>query len=269
MQVAARLIRAASLAAIALTTGCSPQAGGDIHRAATDPSAAGERGYVPPPELTGAARTGQGVDLAGTANPGAEVRLASPKGAVLVARADAKGGWRLTAPASSEPRLLGLSMSDHGRIAQAKGYLFLAPDGEAARLRAGGGSEALAGAAPGLIAAAHDYDDQRAATLSGRAAPGEAVSLRVDGVERGQASADAERRFVLPLNQPLSPGAHDFDLSGAGGETHFTANIAAPAPLAGSPFRASREAAGWRVDWLTPGGGEQTTLIFDPAEPRA
>ena len=68
-----------------------------------------------------------------------------------------------------------------------------------------------------------DYDSQRAATLSGRAAPGETVTLRVDGVERGQAAADAERRFVLPLNQPLSAGAHDFELASPSGQAHLSA----------------------------------------------
>jgi hypothetical protein len=68
------------------------------------------------------------------------------------------------------------------------------------------------------------------------------------------------------MNQ-LAAGTHDFDLFAPSGQTHLSADISTPAPLGGSPFRASRAAAGWRVDWLTPGGGEQTTLIFDVAEP--
>ena len=167
---------------------------------------------------------------------------------------------------SGEPRLFSLSTTDTGRVIQAKGYLFVAPDGFGARLRAGGGSEVLSVAPGGLAVLALDSDNQRAATLSGRAASGETVSLRVDGVERGQATADAGARFVLPLNQPLTPGDHAFDLEGQSGEIRFTSRIDAPAPLGGAPFKAARGDEGWRIDWLTPGGGEQTTLVFTRPE---
>jgi hypothetical protein len=203
------------------------------------------------------------VGLEGVAPAGAVVRLASPTGAAEFATADAHGAWRLTIPAASEPRLLGLSMSDKGRVVEAQGYLFVAPDGVVARLRAGGGSEVLGARRPGLVALALDYDIRRAATLSGLGASGEAESLRVDGVERGQATVDAAGRFVLPLNEPLSPGAHDFDLAGARTEVRFTASIDAPARLGSAPFASRSIVQGWRIDWMTPGGGEQATLVLD------
>ena len=62
-------------------------------------------------------------------------------------------------------------------------------------------------------------------------------------------------------------GAHALDLSAPSGQAHQSAEIAAPSALGGSPFRAGHVAAGWRIDWLTPGGGEQTTLVFDASEP--
>ena len=88
----------------------------------------------------------------------------------------------------------------------------------------------------------------------------------MDGVGRGETSADAQGRFVLPLNE-LTAGAHDFDLAAERGEIHFSTTIDAPASLASAPFRAARQGPGWRVDWLTPGGGEQTTLVFAGGQP--
>ncbi len=221
--------------------------------------------YRPAPELLGGGSAADGrLQLFGSATPGAAVRLQSPSGDKQFATADARGVWRFVLPPSTTPRLLGLSMSDNGQVVQAVGYLFIAPDGAVARLRTGGGTQASAPAKPGLAALALDYDNQRAASLSGVSAPHEAVTVRVDGVERGEASADATGRFVLPL-QPLTAGAHQFDVMGATQEVQFSATIDAPAALAQAPFAAARQGQGWRIDWRTPGGGEQTTLILGPA----
>lgn len=222
--------------------------------------------YRPAPELLGGGPApGGGLQLVGSAAPGAAVRLAAPSGAQQFATADAKGNWRLTLRPSAEPRLLGLSMSDNGQVVQAVGYLFISPDGAVARLRTGGGTQAASGGRSGLAALAIDYDNQRAATLSGVAAAHETVAVRVDGVERSQVSADSAGRFVLPL-QPLTAGPHEFDLMGASQQVRFNAVVDAPAPLAQAPFAAARLNGGWRIDWRTPGGGEQTTLILGPME---
>jgi hypothetical protein len=269
MQVAKRTLPAAVVAALFVAVGCSPSgsAGGGAANV-QGPSASGEQGYVAPPELTGATRLSGGrLELAGRASPGARVRLATPKGAALFVPAGPHGVWRFAMPALAAPQLLGLSMSDQGSVIQAQGYIFLAPDGVAARLRAGGGSQ-LAGPPPRALAAATlDYDTVLAATLSGQAGAGQAVTLRVDGVERGRSSADREGRFVLSLNQPLTAGPHDFELLAGAAETQAAATVTAPEPLAGAPFRASRTPTGWRIDWLTAGGGEQTTLLIDPSPP--
>jgi hypothetical protein len=191
------------------------------------------------------------------------VRLTSPGAPAQFATADPSGLWRLTAPASADARLFGLSMSAQGRVVQAMGYLFVAP-GAIARLRVGGGTEVLTSGAHGLAALALDYDNKGAATVSGVAGSGEAVGLRADGVERGQAVADKAGRFVLSLSQPLAAGAHDFELvGGPSGDFRFSAGVSASPPIAGAPYAARREGAAWRVDWITPGGGEQTTLILD------
>ncbi|HEY3798826.1 MAG TPA: hypothetical protein VGL58_10775 [Caulobacteraceae bacterium] len=247
------------IGALALAA-CSPN-GAQVGNAAPAAAASDEPDYLSPPELASASSVDGRLQLSGLAAPGAAVRLASPGGAALFATADAAGHWSLPLPLSPDARLFNLSMSNAGRVIQARGYLFVAPDGAAARLRAGGGTELLA-ASGGLAPLALDYDKQRAVTLSGRAGPGEDVSLHVDGVERGEAVADPDGRFVLSFNQPITPGPHTFDLVGATAETKFIAPIAPPAPLSGTPFAAAKSAGGWRVDWLTPGGGEQVTLLF-------
>ncbi|MGH6957601.1 MAG: hypothetical protein ACREEW_13130 [Caulobacteraceae bacterium] len=235
---------------------------------ATPPS--GEEDYRPEPELSKAARQPGGrLELIGNADARSAVRLSSVAGAAQFTRADAHGEWRLSIAASPMPRLFGLAMSDKGRVVQAMGYLFVAPDGTVARLRAGGGSQIVATTASVAALPALDYDNQFASVVSGRAAPGQTVSLAVDGVQRGQAAAGVSGRFVLPLNQPLTAGPHEFDLATAGGETRLAADVDAPAKLGRALFAASRTPAGWRVDWVTPGGGEQTTLVFLRAEPAA
>jgi hypothetical protein len=255
----------ASILALALLAGCGEKE--TAVNVAGDDQAAPAGDYRPAPELLGGGVLGDGsVQLFGSATPGAVVRLRSPDGAQQFATADARGVWRFTLAASPQPRLLGLSMSDKGQIVQAVSFLFLSPDGMVARLKAGGGTQAAAPSKPGLAALALDYDNQRAATLSGASGPHETVTVRVDGVERGQATADSTGRFVLPL--PLLPaGAHEFDLMGATQEVHFSASIDAPAALSQAQYAATRAGQGWRVDWRTPGGGGQTTLILGPSAP--
>jgi hypothetical protein len=253
-----------SLLALALltTTACS-QPANNAARAADAAETASEQAYQAAPELTGAnfVRDGR-VELVGRAAPGAAVRLTSPGAPAQFATADPAGLWRLTAPASAAPRLFGLSMSAGGRVVQAMGYLFVAP-GALARLRVGGGAEVLTSGPRSLAALALDYDNMGAATVSGMAKPGEAVRLRADGVERGQAVADQEGRFALSLSQPLTSGAHDFELVAPSGAVRFSAEVSAAPPIAGAPYATRRDGAAWRVDWITPGGGEQTTLVLD------
>ena len=156
-------------------------------------------------------------------------------------------------------------MSAGGRVVQAMGYLFIAP-GSIARLRVGGGTEVVTQTRYTLAPLTLDYDNKGAATLSGFAGKGETVSLRVDGVERGQATTDPEGRFSIALSQPLTAGAHGFELRGPSGDIPFSANVSAPTAPSGQPYVAIRQGGAWRVDWITPGGGEQTTLILPGAD---
>ncbi len=234
----------------------------------TAPAKSGEEGYRAPPALSAvAAAPHGGLELSGAAGPGDAVRLATPAGGAEFATADAKGAWRMTLPQGATPGLFGLSMSDAGRVVQASDFLFLTPEGGAVRLRPGGGSETLNVAAGRLTATAIDIDAKLAATLSGGAAAGDEVGVWVDGVERGRATADNAGRFVIALNQPLTAGAHQFELAGASGRVRFATDVSPPTPLGAARFRAAPLPVGWRVDWVTPGGGEQTTMLLRDQPP--
>ena len=262
MQAARAMLLASAMAGAMTAPGCS----GPVDLAANNAANAaqgGEAGFRAAPSLTEATRGADGaIAVAGEAAPDTAVRLENAAGGAVFATADAKGRWQASLPASSEERLFALSMSDGARLSPATGYLFVMPDGAVARLAAGGGSAMLTPDTATRVSLALDYDNRAAATLSGAGAPSQTVALRVDGVERGQAPTDAAGRFVLPLNQPLTAGPHDFELANGRGEVRFSAVIAAPAALHG-PFLAAPITGGWRVDWTTTGGGEQTTLVFE------
>jgi hypothetical protein len=267
LQAAKTTLIALAVVGLISSGACTPRHPAAANAAAAS-SGSSEQGYSAAPDLTSALRDASGrMTLSGTASPGATVRLASPTAAARFANADAAGAWRIVLAPSPSPLFLGLSMSDGGRVVQSVGYVFVAPDGRVAKLKAGGGSEILSSRAGNLGGLTLDFDNQRAATLCGKAAPGEAVSLRVDGVERARAPADPTGRFTLSLNQPLAAGAHDFDLASPHQDLRFNATVDAPTPLQQTPFAAARFGQGWRIDWVTPGGGEQTTLVFDHLEP--
>ena len=256
-----------ALTALGFLCGCGEKDPAAVNAATAAPGPTED--YRAAPEVLGGARAANGaLQLYGSASSGAVVRLRSPSGAEQFATADGGGVWRLSLAPSAEPRLLGLSMSDKGQVVQAVGLLFIAPDGAVARLRTGGGTQASAPSAPGLAALALDYDNQRAATLSGVSGPHETVIVRVDGVERSQSRADAGGRFVASL-QPLTAGPHRFVVMGATQQINFTATVDTPQTPAAAPYSARREGQGWRIDWRTPGGGGQTTLILGPSEPGA
>ena len=67
---------------------------------------------------------------------------------------------------------------------------------------------------------------------------------------------------MLALDKPLSPGVHAIAASTGGARAEVSLTVSPPAPLAAGPFRAESTPDGWRVDWLTPGGGVQSTVLF-------
>ncbi len=250
-----------ALVALTVLGGCD----GGATRVARRPNprrvGANESAYHLAPTVQTADREGGRIVLAGRAQPGAPVRLATPEGRVISVVAGADRGWRITLPPSPDMRLYSLAMIDGGRMVQSEGYLAVAPD-IVAQLRAGAGASSLGAATDGPRVTAVDYDSKGGCVVSGVAAPGGAVMISIDGVERGAVRGDGSGRFSLALDEPIAPGPHTIALVESGRRSDVTLDVTPPGPLPAIPIRAERTGSGWRVDWTTPGGGLQTTLLF-------
>ncbi len=252
--------RMTALLALVLAGGCSEEGAWRNPAIAQQAEGRAEAAYLPPPTLTAASPAGGGLLLRGSAQPHARVRLGSPTGEATFAQSDQNGAWSLTLPQSPTVRLYGLSMAVADRTVQSEGYVAILPSGQAVRLRAGAGAVPLT-AAPSehLRILAVDYDRDGGAVVSGRATPGASLVLRIDGVD-AQGRADAEGRFSIAATEPLSEQPHQILVAGDG-EDRITLRAVRGGPPLAAPVRAEREGAGWRIEWMTPGGGAQTTVI--------
>ncbi len=223
---------------------------------------ASEAGYVAPPHVKQAVNGPAGLLLKGEGAPDGSVRLGAPTGEVLLGQIDSLGQWSLTVPPSDRVRLYGLSMTRGGRTVQAEGYVMITPDGEVALLRAGSGAWRLAPSSSSPTILAVDVDPEGGAVISGMATPGAGLGVRVDRSPRAVGQAAEDGRFSLSLSETLGIGAHDIQVSGEGGEQRIRVVVSPAGSLVDGPVRAQRVDTGWRVDWMTPGGGVQTTLII-------
>lgn len=251
----------AILALCALAAGCSRAA--PSHGAAA-PASSPVGAYLAPPQLTTAVRQAGATSLSGTATPGSVIRLASPDGSTITGAVDRGGVWRLSAPAGDAPRLYSLSETLGGRLVRATGYLAVLPSpGPAAAMLHPAAAAAMTPSDPERGITAIDYDSSGAAVASGRAAPGEAIRLELDGAEAGDDRADTRGMFSAVLSRPLSAGAHGLRATGQHLQAGVAFAAAPPAHVATPPFAAQRVDGAWRIDWTPPGGGVQSTLLFD------
>ncbi|MFC3069628.1 hypothetical protein [Phenylobacterium soli] len=258
MFVPATVLVAALTAALALNAcGRKPAAPAD-KPAANDPQTA----YAAPPAVHEVRSGPAGVTVAGTAPAGAQVRLATPEGQAVFAPVDAQGRFRFDLPPTNEARIFGLSEKVQGRQVQAQGYLAVGPQGRAAVLRAGAGAARLdPRPAPSLSAV--DFDRDGSVVVSGAAPAGALIFLRLDGRQAAQVRADAQGRWTIALPQPLSKGVHAIEAAGDSFTNTAQVAIDPPAPLAQGPLRSQFTSGALRLDWLTPGGGVQSTLLLD------
>ncbi len=254
-----RMAAPAALIALILACGCSEDGAWRNPALAQQAEGKAEAAYLAPPTITGLATAGGALVLRGLAEPGSRVRLGAPTGEAQFAQADARGGWTLNLAPAADVRLYGLSMAVEDRTVQAEGYVAILPDGRAVRLRAGAGAIPLTAPVGRLRILAIDYDREGGAVVSGQATPGATLVLRIDGID-AQGKADANGRFSISATEPLSPQSHQILVAGDGEDRIV---LAAPraGDLAAAPVQAVREAGAWRIDWLTPGGGVQTTVI--------
>jgi hypothetical protein len=234
----------------------------DSSKAVAGKTDSAEAGYLAAPALLAVRRTANGLVISGQGAPDADLRLGSPTGEVVMGKVDALGQWSVTVPSETGVRLFGLSTSQGGRTVQAEGYVMVADDGEVALLRAGAGARRVAAESSGPRILTVDVDREGGAVVSGVASPGAGLNVRVDRVTRGGGRTDDDGRFNISLTDALAPGVHDIQAAGEGGETAVAVAVSTAAPLVYGPVRADRTAGGWRVDWLTPGGGIQTTYLI-------
>jgi len=223
-----------------------------------------EGGYLVPPEPDTVRLDATGVVLAGRGPPLGKVRLAQPNGHAVFAAVDAQGRWSLPLGAAPGPRIFGLSATAGGQTSQASGYVLVTPRGQAAVLRAGGAAERIDSiAGPGFRAI--DFDAGGGLEVACAAPPRATVILRLDGRQVAEGRADEAGRYVASLPGPgqpaVRPGAHQLEMSGDGFADTATFTLGAVAPLAEGPMRSQLTPAGLRLDWMTPGGGVQSTLI--------
>jgi hypothetical protein len=253
-----------AIAAALMLSACGE--GDQSWKAQADATAAdttAEAGYLAPPEVVGASFDGKAVSIEGASAPGAQVRIAPPRGEPLLVKADAKGRWQAVLTLDQPVHLYGLSMTQGARTAQAEGYVMVTAEGRVAQLRAGAGAVSLAppSAAPRILAI--DYDRDGGSVVSGTASPGAALSLRIGRAARGETKADTRGRFSISLPEPLATGSHMIEVAGEGGEDALRADITPAGSIGAGPYVGRRTPFGWRVDWAPPGGGVQTTLIFE------
>ena len=262
-----RLRLAACLVAFALS-GCGARDGVD---AAPPPVAAsaGEAAYLAPPALSGAVRQAGRLTLTGTAPADARVQLASPDGRVLSAPSDGRGGWTLTLPAPTAPEMFAFSALAGDRVVRGEGAVLLSPGPAppALLLRSGFGALSVGLAPGGPLIVAVDYDASGGTAVAGMAPANAPIRLSLDGVFAAPAQSDGQGRFaVMAVNRTLAPGARSVEVETASGRAEVRIMMSPPAPLS-APYRATREGKAWRIDWAPPGGGVQTSLVFDMPGP--
>jgi hypothetical protein len=255
------LLAAAFGAAAFAVAGCS-----DPPHARKGAAAAQDGGYLAPPAPDTVRLDASGVVLSGHAPAGARVRLAQPDGQAVFAAVDAQGRWTLLLGPSPDPRIFGLSATADGHTAQAEGYVVVTPRGQAALLRAGGASvriDSVAG--PGLRSV--DFDAGGGLQVACAAPPRTTILLRLDGRQVAEGRADEAGRYVVSLptaGQPaIRPGPHLVEMGGDGFSDSAGFTLSPAPPLATGPLRSQLTPAGLRLDWMTPGGGVQSTLLPD------
>jgi hypothetical protein len=244
-----------------LLAACSGAGKPAVGQGAGAPGETSDFGYLSPPAATAVSVEGGGaLAVTGRAQPGARVQFtAIPSRAQLVAVADASGAWRLSLPPAPQVRMYGLAATAAGRTVQSEGWLAVTPDGHAAQLRAGAGATLVspASSAPHILAV--DLDRDGSAVVSGIAKAGAGLAIRIDRSPQGDVKAGADGRFAFPLRN-LRGGSHLIDVAGEGGVDAVQVTAAGPAGV--GVFAGAPTPQGWRIDWTTPGGGAQATLLI-------
>ncbi len=229
--------------------------------------------YLTPPAPTGSSIEANGnIRIQGTAPAKSSVSLRSPEGESAEARTDTTGHWATTLAPVPQPRLYAFEASIGGRTVRAEGALCVLtlPMPAIVVLRAGSGAAVLGAASDGVLVLSDiDFDGGGGVAAAGLGPSNTPVRLTIDGLAAGVAQADALGRFSVmaldPRHAPIA-GLHRIGVqTPSGGGAVVEVSVSPPTPLSGTEiYRAARIEGGWRIDWRIPGGGAQTSLVFDP-----
>lgn len=238
-----------------LVGACSPGPAQPTGSEATQPA------YAAPPVALAIETAAQGgLTIRGRAGPDERVRLIQMDGTAHGVTAGGDGAFAISVPgAAATNRLFNLSVERAGQSVSSDGWLFspAAAPTRAVMLRAGGASLPV-GAAP--LLATVDMDPGGGVALAGRGAPGETITLTVDGQTAGRAVAGDAGVWFLVLPTALSQGRHSFVASADGREARADLDLTPIRP--DGALEAATVAGGVRVAWGLPGGGTQTTWIL-------
>jgi hypothetical protein len=246
------------LATVFVLSACGAE-GGFPTTAGADP----DPGYRAAPQLTGVARDDGGLTLRGKARAASRVMMVSAAGERVDTTAEGAGRFTARLGSVSEPALYRLAEEGDGQRVEAEGLVAVLPGGDprAVLLRPGAGALAFDGGGSTVRVTAVDYDSGGAAVVSGLAPAGGPVRVLIDGQLAVEGLAGPNGRFSLTLPKPLAPGGRTLQVVTAKALAAASVTITAPAPPADAPYVASAQGGGWRIDWKTPGGGPQTTLL--------
>ncbi len=248
-------LRFLSVFAVLALAGCSPQpppqdpAGGRQDEAA----------YFPPVSVDRFQSAGPDTEITGLAAAGARVQLTRPGGERLTVEADAEGRWRLKVTGGA-PMVFGLSQVVQGRTLQAEGYVFHSPATGGWLLRAGASARPLGDA--GRRALVIDYDRRGGTIISGQAPPEGLFVAQINGRRAGEGRSDVSGRYEIRLNGPVPMGESRLRVFGEGLNREMVLRLSSPAPLVEGPVRVTPLVGGTRIDWMTPGGGVQSTEVL-------
>ncbi len=221
-------------------------------------------GYARAPEISSVRQDGNGSYVVeGQALPDGRVRFTYAGQHAIGVAADSRGHYKAELPAAGLGGLYDLSIEDSGRLMHADGRLFI-PYGQASKavlMRSGSPSRPIMRGTD--VVRVVDYDAAGALGLSGYVAPNTKVEVILGDEIRAQATSDANGYYTATTQIPppvatAAPVTLIVQVKGQSVTRSFTVSL----PESATEDRIRREGAVLRVDWVLPGNGMQTTLVF-------
>jgi hypothetical protein len=239
--------------------------------------------------------------IAGRAQPGAVVVVLDGDTEIARVTADARGEWvalpaRPLASGTRELSLLARTADDPAGLRSDRVVVVVVPERQPAVASRGSPSGAVAVAVPRdgeagtpsrllqvpsaeprgapplpVTVETVDYDSTGEVVLSGRAPAGSAILLYLDGVPIGRTEGDANGRWTMRPQSPVSPGVYTLRVDQITGDGRVAQRIEIPFARAEPPrdAAAASERVGvqpgnslWRIARRVYGAGVRYTVIY-------